>query len=51
MDNKERLTQLNEYREKAKQGGGLKRLEAQHVKGKLTARDRVDLLFDGGTFE
>jgi len=50
MDNKERLTQLNEYREKARQGGGLKRLEAQHSKGKLNARERLDLLFDGGTF-
>lgn len=51
MRNKQRLTQLNEYREKAKQGGGPKRLEAQHSKGKLTARERLDLLFDAGTFE
>ena len=48
MDNKERLTKLNEYKEKAKQGGGLKRLEAQHGKGKLTARERLDLLLTAG---
>ena len=38
-------------REKALAGGGSKRVEAQHQKGKLTARERIDLLFDSGTFE
>ena len=35
---------------KAKIGGGEKRIERQHAKGKLTARERLDLLFDKGTF-
>lgn len=51
MNNKQKLIQLNEYREKAKQGGGSRRIEVQHGKGKLTARERLDLLFDAGTFE
>lgn len=38
-------------REKSRQGGGAARIEAQHAKGKLTARERIDLLFDDGTFE
>ncbi len=46
-----RLAQLNELREKGRQGGGAKRIEAQHGKGKLTARERLDLLFDPGSFE
>jgi len=41
---------LLELREKSLQGGGHKRIEAQHGKGKLTARERVDLLVDPGTF-
>lgn len=51
MRNKQKLAQLNGFREIAKQGGGIKRLEAQHSKGKLTARERLALLFDAGTFE
>ncbi|UXH80225.1 acyl-CoA carboxylase subunit beta [Roseateles amylovorans] len=42
---------LEAKREKARQGGGEKRIAAQHAKGKLTARERLDLLFDDGTFE
>ncbi len=42
---------LAKLREQAKQGGGAKRIEAQHAKGKLTARERINLLFDRGTFE
>lgn len=41
---------LLELREKALQGGGPERIEAQHQKGKLTARERIDLLVDPGTF-
>lgn len=37
--------------EEAKQGGGEKRIAAQHGKGKLTARERIDLLMDEGSFE
>ncbi|GAG54937.1 unnamed protein product, partial [marine sediment metagenome] len=47
----EKLAQLSKFREKAKAGGGPKRVEAQRAKGKLTARERVSLLFDAGTFE
>ncbi|NDE61509.1 MAG: methylmalonyl-CoA carboxyltransferase, partial [Cyclobacteriaceae bacterium] len=35
----------------AELGGGLSRIEAQHQKGKLTARERISLLLDEGTFE
>ena len=42
---------LEAKREKARLGGGEKRIAAQHAKGKLTARERLDLLFDDGTFE
>jgi len=38
-------------REKARMGGGQKRIDAQHSKGKLTARERIDLLLDPGSFE
>jgi propionyl-CoA carboxylase beta chain len=37
-------------RQKAHQGGGARRIEEQHAKGKLTARERLDLLLDPGTF-
>jgi len=47
----ENLQNLAKLREQAKQGGGAKRIEAQHTKGKLTARERVDLLLDPGSFE
>ena len=43
--------ELEELREQSRQGGGLARIDAQHAKGKLTARERIDLLFDDGTFE
>src|SRR6201991_581954 len=42
---------LEEKRAKARLGGGEKRIAAQHAKGKLTARERLELLFDDGTFE
>ena len=42
---------LNELREQALQGGGEKRMEAQHAKGKLTARERLNLLLDPDSFE
>src|SRR6476660_7375902 len=37
--------------EEGKLGGGVNRIEAQHKKGKLTARERVELLMDQGSFE
>ncbi len=42
---------LNEKNKEALLGGGEKRIEAQHKKGKLTARERVELLMDEGTFQ
>ena len=45
------LQQLEERRNVARQGGGQRRIDAQHAKGKLTARERVELLLDEGSFE
>src|SRR5690606_13131691 len=45
------LVQLEKKRAAARLGGGDKRIEAQHKKGKLTARERLELLLDEGTFE
>lgn len=42
---------LLDKRELAKLGGGPKRIDSQHKKGKLTARERIDLLLDEGSFE
>lgn len=42
---------LKEKQAAAQQGGGEKRIAAQHAKGKLTARERLELLMDPGTFE
>lgn len=47
----ELIKKLEERRELAKLGGGEKRIASQHKKGKLTARERIDLFFDEGTFE
>src|SRR6201999_800212 len=48
---KEILDTLEERRAGAKLGGGEKRIEAQHARGKLTARERIELLMDKGSFE
>jgi len=45
------LGKLEERREAARAGGGPQRVEAQHAKGKLTARERLELLLDDGSFE
>ncbi len=42
---------LVENRETARMGGGEKRIDAQHAKGKYTARERIDMLLDAGSFE
>ncbi len=47
----DKLNHLREQKEKALLGGGQKRIDAQHKKGKLTARERVELLLDEGTFQ
>src|SRR5438874_11306165 len=46
----EKVTELHRLKDEAMLGGGKKRIEAQHKKGKLTARERLDLLLDPGTF-
>ena len=45
------LKYLEELERRAEVGGGEERLRRQHDAGKLAARERVDLLFDPGTFE
>jgi propionyl-CoA carboxylase beta chain len=48
---KDIIEKLERRREEAKLGGGLARIEAQHKRGKLTARERIELLLDKGSFE
>src|SRR4029450_6541900 len=48
MDQRETLADLER---RAELGGGVERLERQHAAGKLTARERIELLFDPGSFE
>ncbi len=48
---KDILGELEERRAAARLGGGVKRIDAQHRRGKLTARERIDLLLDEGSFE
>ncbi|RMH61500.1 MAG: acyl-CoA carboxylase subunit beta [Calditrichaeota bacterium] len=50
MNREEQFQHLEHLRQEARLGGGEKRIEAQHKKGKLTARERIDLLLDEGTF-
>ena len=45
-----KLEQLREKKERLAQGGGQKRIDAQHAKGKLTARERLEILFDKDSF-
>jgi acetyl-CoA carboxylase carboxyltransferase component len=47
----DKLNELEEMRRKAAAGGGPKRIESQHAKGKLTARERIALLLDKDSFE
>lgn len=48
---REILEELERRREAARQGGGQRRIDAQHAKGKLTARERIGALLDEGSFE
>jgi len=45
-----KIEHLRQLREQAKLGGGQRRIDAQHAKGKLTARERLELLMDPGSF-
>ncbi|PWE00100.1 acyl-CoA carboxylase subunit beta [Marinilabilia rubra] len=51
MSNQDKVKQLIELRNEARLGGGEKRIEAQHAKGKFTARERIEMLLDDGSFE
>lgn len=51
MESNEKVERLLKLREESQQGGGEARIEKQHEKGKLTARERVHLLLDKGSFE
>jgi len=48
---KDKFDKLDQLRKEALLGGGEKRIESQHNKGKLTARERVELLVDEGSFD
>ena len=47
----EKIKKLIEKREQARLGGGEKAIQKQHDKGKYTARERVEMLLDKGSFE
>ncbi len=47
----EKSGELQRLKELSHLGGGKKRIEAQHARGKLTARERLNILLDEGTFE
>src|SRR6185369_1793286 len=48
---KDILDKLEQRRDEARLGGGQTRIDAQHKRGKLTARERIELLLDKGSFE
>lgn len=51
ITNQDKVKKLIELRATAKLGGGEKRIESQHKKGKQTARERIEMLLDDGSFE
>ena len=51
MSKQDKIKQLIDLRVEAKLGGGEKRIESQHKKGKMTARERIEILLDEGSFE
>ncbi|WP_434288108.1 acyl-CoA carboxylase subunit beta [Celeribacter sp. SCSIO 80788] len=48
---KDIIKELHDRRDDARLGGGQRRIDSQHAKGKLTARERIELLLDEGSFE
>ncbi|MEX0769522.1 MAG: acyl-CoA carboxylase subunit beta [Balneolaceae bacterium] len=50
MPTNKKVERLEKLRKESRKGGGQKRIEKQHKKGKLTARERIDLLLDQGSF-
>jgi len=51
MNNHDKIKQLIDLREKARKGGGDERVQTQYAKGKHTARERIQILLDEGSFE
>jgi len=51
MNRQEKIKQLIDYRRQARLGGGEKRIDKQHEQGKFTARERIEMLLDEGSFE
>jgi len=51
MKNQDKVKNLIDLRVQAKLGGGEKRIVSQHAKGKFTARERIHMLLDDGSFE
>ena len=51
MSHEDRLAELTELKRRSLLGGGQDRIDAQHDRGKLTARERIEILVDPGTFE
>lgn len=51
MTSQDKIKKLIDLRTEAKLGGGVKRIESQHKNGKFTARERIDMLLDEGSFE
>ncbi|MEG1554558.1 MAG: acyl-CoA carboxylase subunit beta [Rikenellaceae bacterium] len=50
-ENEKKIKQLHNLRKEARLGGGEKRIDSQHAKGKLTAHERINMLLDEGSFE
>lgn len=51
MSSQDKIKKLIDLRTEAKLGGGQKRIDSQHAKGKMTARERIEALVDEGSFE
>ncbi|MCL1867641.1 MAG: acyl-CoA carboxylase subunit beta [Paludibacter sp.] len=51
MENQGKIKKLIDKRTQARLGGGQKRIDSQHAKGKFTARERINMLLDEGSFE
>ena len=51
MDIAEKIKELEKRNTEAELGGGQERIDKQHAKGKMTARERVDYLLDTGSFQ
>ena len=51
FENQKKIKKLVDMRAKARLGGGQKRIDSQHAKGKYTARERIEMLLDPGSFE